>query len=92
MNKPRGAPGGRSVLPLSISTLGLRGSNKAETIKSNSVIQNTPQNFTSGERTELKSALQEPTPMPNRASEAGRRALDGGQGPGFTLTDFEIQL
>lgn len=92
MNKPREALGGRSVLPLSTSTLSLSCSNEAELVKSNSVIQNTPQNFPSGKRTELKSALQEQTPNAKQGFRRGGRALDGGQGPGFILIAFGIQL
>lgn len=62
---------GNPVLPLSISTLSLRGSNEAEIIKSNSVTQNTPWDFMSGKRTEQQSALQEPTPRRGSEPEEG---------------------
>lgn len=68
MNKAREAPGGRSVLPLSTSTLSLSHSNEAELVKSNSVIQNTPQNFLSGNRAEIS------TPGANTNAKQGFRS------------------
>lgn len=89
MNKPRGAPGGRSVLPLSISILGLRDSNEAETIKSNSNPEHTTELHV---RKENRAEISTPRANTKQGFRSRRRALDGGQGPGFILTAFEIQL
>lgn len=80
---------GNPVLPLSISTLRLRGSNEAEMIKSNSSPEHTMELHV---RKENRAEISTPIANTKKGFRTRRRALDGGQGPGFILTAFEIHL